>query len=163
MPAAEPAGIPSVFCSCWAGRHSPAQSRVSRCLVQREASQTWRASELSPVAQLGQLSAAGGAVTPKRVCVKERLELALPSALSKLPISSWCYSSLADPLCLRELEPVAQVKISGGTRALGAAAQPRRSCQNRNTSRVIQRCLCPLLEQGAAVPGAVYQAAGSGH
>lgn len=42
-----------------------AQSRASRCLVHRQASQTWRASELSPVAQLGQPSAVGMAVPPK--------------------------------------------------------------------------------------------------
>lgn len=87
----------------------------------------------------------------------ERLRLALSSALSKLHISFMVYSSLADPLFLRELEPVAQVKLSGGARGLGAAAQPRSSCQDRNTSWVIQHCLCPIPEQGAAMPGAVYQ------
>lgn len=44
---------------------TPAQSRVSWCLVQREASQTWRASELSPVVQLGQPSAVGVTVSPQ--------------------------------------------------------------------------------------------------
>lgn len=77
----------------------------------------------------------------------ERLGLALPSALSKLHIcfmvpkkhcgnshdsherktfivSIITNSSLADPLCFRELEPVAQVKLSGAARGLGAADSP---------------------------------------
>lgn len=155
VPAAEPAGIPSVSCSSWAGPHSPAQSRVSRCLLQREASQTWRASELSPVAQLGQPRAAGVVVPPQNECVWWKgsgLLCPVPSA-SCTP-ASWCTQETAweQPWvqklhsfhrhqflpCRPPLPQGAGASSPGEAfRGLGAAAQPWSSCQGRNTSRVI--------------------------
>lgn len=89
----------------------------------------------------------------------QRLRLALPSARRKLHICFMVYPrnsmgmknlhSFHHHQFLPHRPPLPQ----GAGGGLGAAAQPRNSCQDRNTSRVIQQCLCPLPEQGAACQG----------